>query len=369
MQEQALLEKAIGESGRLVALEPFGHGSIARFSIDRGEHAGDWFVDTSRQPVAKETGFVVRTREGLVARIWKHPLDPRLPALRTAVDPERLARISGAAGSSGRIEARVLAYRPGRRAVVRLTQHSTHLFVKVVRPAEAEDLVAIHEACRSVGVPAPEVVHWSPAGVVVVRDAVGTPGPVAAARMPASELIDAVDALRARLATVPTRRIARASVATRIDWHLERMMLALPDRAADVRTLASVIIADARRAGPSRVIHGDLHIGQLFFAGRAVSSVIDVDTAGLGDPADDAAAFVGHAIASAARNEVAGRTGDASLLYELASTAAERWLGDPHARALTALHLLGHGIRAAERSPRAAHVLLDEALDMAGIAA
>ncbi|WP_306232242.1 phosphotransferase [Agrococcus beijingensis] len=367
MLEQRLLEKAIGEPGRLIAVEPFGHGSIARFTIDAGERAGDWFVDTSRQPVAEETGFVIRSHEGTVARIWQHPLDPRLPALRTAVDPERLARIAGAAGSEGEIEARVLAYRPGRRAVVRLTQHGVHLFVKVVRPGEAEELVAIHEACRAAGVPAPEVAHWSPSGVVVVRDAVGTPGPVVAARMPAAELLDAVDALREALLGVRTRRIARASVGVRLDWHVERLAAGLPERAADVRALLPGLLANVRRVGPPQVIHGDLHIGQIFCTDGAVSSVIDVDTTGLGDPSDDCAAFVGHAIASAVRNEVAGRSADAAVLQGIAGAAAERWLVDAHTTALTTLHLLGHAIRIVDRNPAAAHLLLDRALVTGGI--
>ncbi|MFJ6114254.1 phosphotransferase family protein [Agrococcus sediminis] len=370
MLEQRLLEKAIGVAGRLIAVEPFGEGSIARFTVDSGEHAGEWFVDSSKQAVPVETGFVIRSRDGVVvARIWKHPLDPRLPALRTAVDPERIARISAAADSSGPVEAKVLAYRPGRRAVVRLTQHGVHLFVKVVRPGEAEDLAAIHEACRAAGVPAPEVAHWSPAGVVVVRDATGTPGPVSAARMPAGELLDAVDALRERLLTVETRRIARASVGSRVDWHVDRMAGGLPGRASDAQRLLPALLEHVRREGPPRVVHGDLHIGQLFFDGGEVSSVIDVDTAGLGDPADDSAAFIGHATASAARNQAAGRDGDAAQLRAIADAAADRWLRDPHTTALTVLHLLGHGIRAAERAPGAAELLLDRALELARVAA
>lgn len=364
MQEARLLERAIGEAGRLVAVEPFGEGSIARFTIDAGEHAGEWFVDTSRQAVPRETGFVVRGAEGLVARIWRHPLDPRLPALRTAVDPVRLARIAGAAGTSGEIEARVLAYRPGRRAVVRLTQHGVHLFVKVVRPSEAESLVDIHDACRAADVPAPEVVHWSPAGIVVVPDAEGTAGPVAAAHTSPDALLDAVDDLRERFLAVGTTRIARASVGTRLEWHLERIAAALPDRRGEVAEMLPALAPHVRRIGPPRSVHGDLHIGQLFFTGSRVSSVIDVDTAGLGDPADDAAAFVGHALASAARNAAAGRDGDAAVLEGIAAEACERWLRDPHATALTSLHLLAHGIRAAERSPEAAHRLVDRAREL-----
>ena len=167
MLEQRLLEKAIGSPGRLISAEPFGDGRIARLTVDDGPDAGEWFVDTSRQAVAKETGFVIRDGDGsTVARIWKHPLDPRLPALRTALDPDRLRRIAEYGGSTtGPIEARVLSYRPGRRAVVRMTQHGRHMFVKVVRPAEAEELAHIHQACRDAGVPAPRVAHWAPSGV------------------------------------------------------------------------------------------------------------------------------------------------------------------------------------------------------------
>ncbi len=368
MLEQRLLENAIGVPGRLIAVEPFGEGRIARFTVDDGRDSGEWFVDTSRQPVAVETGFVIRERDGApLARIWRHPLDPRLPALRTAVDPERLQRIARAGGTPGGIEARVLSYRPGRRAVVRLTQHGTHLFVKVVRPGEAEDLAAIHRACRDAGVPAPEVVHWAPSGVIVVRDAVGTAGPRAAATMPVEALLDAVDELRERLQGVRTHRIARASVATRLEWHVDRLAAALPERERAVRELLPWLVANTRRIGPPRVIHGDLHIGQLFFADGAVSSVIDVDTAGLGDPRDDPAAFIGHAAASAARNEAAGRAGDAALLGELIGAASERWLRDPHTTALTALHMLGHALRVVERSPESAHSLLERARATAGL--
>lgn len=365
MLEQRLLEKAIGEAGRLITAEPFGEGRIARFTVDAGPDSGEWFVDTSRQAVAAETGFVVRDSAGaVVARIWRHPLDPRLPALRLATDPISIARIAAAAGSEGEVQARVLAYRPGRRAVVRLSQHDTHLFVKVVRPGEAEDLAAIHEACRVAGVPAPQVVHWTPAGVVVVRDAEGTPGPVAAKRLGVHELLAAVDALREQLLGVRTRRLARASVGSRLDWHVERLSEALPERAADLQALAATVAPHVARRGAARVVHGDLHIGQLFFAGADVSSVIDVDTAGLGDPSDDAAAFIGHATASAVRNEVMGRGADARILHGLGEAAADRWGTDPHTAALTSLHLVGHAIRTVGRSAEAAGLMLDEALDL-----
>ncbi|SDS18996.1 aminoglycoside phosphotransferase family protein [Agrococcus carbonis] len=370
MLEQRLLEKAIGSPGRLISAEPFGDGRIARLTVDDGPDAGEWFVDTSRQAVAKETGFVIRDGDGsTVARIWKHPLDPRLPALRTALDPDRLRRIAEYGGSTtGPIEARVLSYRPGRRAVVRMTQHGRHMFVKVVRPAEAEELAHIHQACRDAGVPAPRVAHWAPSGVLVVRDAAGIPGPLAAATVPPERIVDAVDALREQLLGVRTHRIARASVGTRLEWHIDRLAAALPGRERELHHLLALLLPSIRRVGPPRVIHGDLHIGQLFFTDESISGVIDVDTTGLGDPSDDAAAFIGHATASAVRNETAGRAGDARILHALGEAAADRWIRDRHTAALASLHLVGHAIRAAERNLEGANLMLDEALDLQRLA-
>src|SRR5690606_23025947 len=63
-------------------------------------------------------------------------------------------------------------------------------------------------------------------------------------------------------------------------------------------TDASALVVDQ---DVRRTVHGDLHVGQLFVAeddASVISGVIDIDTCGLGDPADDEAAFMGHLVAS-----------------------------------------------------------------------
>ena len=93
-------------------------------------------------------------------------------------------------------------------------------------------------------------------------------------------------------------------------------------------------------------MHGDLHFGQLFLDEEgAVAAVIDVDTAGRGDPAEDSAAFVAHAVASAL---ITVSPGGRERVWQLADAAHARW-GGPTATPLTAVHLVGHAIGALDR--------------------
>src|SRR5690606_31669233 len=96
-----------------------------------------------------------------------------------------------------------------------------------------------------------------------------------------------------------------------------------------------------------QVVHGDLHFGQLFLGDdEAILAVIDVDTAGLGPAAEDPAAFIAHAVASAllAEGAVAAR------VRELADAAWRRWRAEPLVPELTSIQLLGHALSAADAS-------------------
>src|SRR5690606_29934267 len=102
---------------------------------------------------------------------------------------------------------------------------------------------------------------------------------------------------------------------------------------------AGALIDEASPGRPHAVVHGDLHYGQLFLDERGrICSVIDVDTLGIADPAEDSSAFLAHAIVSA------GLTVDANRkrVWALADAAAARWGDDQLVRALSAVHLVGH---------------------------
>jgi aminoglycoside phosphotransferase (APT) family kinase protein len=100
-------------------------------------------------------------------------------------------------------------------------------------------------------------------------------------------------------------------------------------------------------------VHGDLHLGQVFLdpgAPDRVTGVIDIDTAGLGDPADDAAALVAQLLASAELLDRAGSHARANATRRAADAFRAGWHrdGDPgfagRARAIVAAHVLGHAL-------------------------
>ncbi|MFC6235540.1 phosphotransferase, partial [Leucobacter soli] len=240
----------------------------------------------------------------------------------------------------------------GRRAVLRVACTHGYLWVKVVRPSRVERVVEAHRVCSEAGIPVPALLMWSPDGVIVCETADGRPA--AETEWRADALLDEVDELRLRLASVRTERPVRG-IRSRLDWYASRLGRAAVDAAGDARAVAEIdaLVERARRGiaaavdrAPLVPVHGDLHFGQLFLgdAGR-IAGVIDVDTLGLGDRAEDPAAFLGHAIASAllTESELALR------VWELADAAAERWGSDPLVPPLTAVHLLGHALGATDR--------------------
>lgn len=359
--DAVLLSDALGVDRaalRPFSREPLGAGTVTGFEV-RGAHGADAtdgpdapdgpdlpdgavaYVDSSQLPVVQETGFVL---EG-VARVWIHPADPHLPALAPAAYGQAaevlLARL-GVTAETGAPQ--IVGYRPGRRAVLRVPTDAGDLWVKVVRPRRIERVVAAHTRLREHGLPVPAVRGWSPEGLLVLDSAVGTPA--TAARWDPGALLDAVDALRARLARAPLDWPARTSLAERLPWYLERLRPLLPQRAERWDALAALVAGGLSHPAPqSETVHGDLHLGQLFVEGPAITGLIDVDTAGRGAAGEDAAAFTAHAAASALLTSARG--GDADRVRALAAAGHERWGDDPRTRALTAVHLVGHALGAA----------------------
>ncbi|GAB2710711.1 aminoglycoside phosphotransferase (APT) family kinase protein [Microbacterium marinum] len=324
----------------VISREPLGRGVVAGYRIP-AESEAIAYVDTSLLDVAAETGLAL---EG-VARVWMHPADPHLPALVPAAfghaAQELLARIGIAATGSPEM----IAYRPGRRAVLRVAGPAgDHAWVKVVRPSRVERIVEVHAALRTAGLPVPAVRGWSPEGLLVLDGAEG----IAATDAPwhPLALLDQIDELRERLAVAELPGRARTSLLSRRDWYAERLVRALPEHADDIVSIAASIGDDAPDAARV-VIHGDLHLGQLFLeagTGR-ISGLIDVDTAGRGDPVDDLAAFLGHIVASAT---LTAHLRDAGHVWALADAAWERWGHESRAGALSAVHLLGHALAATQ---------------------
>lgn len=273
--------------------------------------------------------------------------DAALPELAHLTDPEGAAEALAVFGIQDPVRVHVLAHRRGDRAVLRFEHNGGEVFCKLMRPEVAGPLADHHRFLRKAGLPVPRVIGYTDGGALFLTTSHGIPGPDAATKYKPDDLLDAIDEMREKFKTVGLSRPARQSIATRIEWFLEQLVRALPDQREVLEEL-SLSVIPTKHAPTAEVVgvHGDLHIAQLFFEHGSISGVIDVDTAGIGEPDNDSANFIAHAIASAILNEEAGNHEAGQALGMLANAADRRWIHTTRARALTAVHLLGHAQRA-----------------------
>lgn len=349
--EEDLLRDALGLAAEveisLVSREPLGDGSVAAFEVRAAdEQALTYVVDTSGRQVVRETGLITGSPETPENRVWLHPADPHLPALAPVAFADAARTLLARLGLRELGMPEIVAYRAGRRAVLRVPTGDGPVWIKVVPPSRLARIVETHRTLSAHGIGVPAIRGWSGDGLIVIDDALGVAA--ADARWQPDALLDEVHALRVAWASVPLQHSARTGLERRLAWYSERLGRILH---ADDRAVVERIVSDARACwGDEDVvpIHGDLHFGQLFLGDSLqITSVIDVDTAGLGTPADDTAAFIAHAVASATLTPAPlGERVWALARAALARTDAAT--DGAAARARAATHTLGHALGAFE---------------------
>ncbi len=239
-------------------------------------------------------GAATLERDGVTVGVWRYPNDPLLPGLRPLFDtapPCVVWRDLGIQAAPTWITTR--AYRPLRRAVVEVDTPAGRYFLKVVRPSRADALLRRHAAAAD----AP----WGPAvagsrrelGIVAVEALPGEPlRDVLAGELPApSRLVDLLDEL-------PAVGDAAPALPERLAHHLSLIEAVVPAHRELCRALAAAIGAPGTE--PPVPVHGDFHSGQVMVAGGRVAGLVDVDTLGAGQRADDLASMVAHLASLAA---------------------------------------------------------------------
>jgi aminoglycoside phosphotransferase (APT) family kinase protein len=288
--------------------------------------------------------------------VWIYPHDPALPALPAAVFPDGAAVILQrlGVGGGGEVALKLEAYRPGKRAVIRVDTDQSTIFLKVVPAGAAGVMAQRHNAWLDADLPVPQVLGWSDDGLVAMSALTGTPAVNAVARLDPHRFTNELLNLQQRIATVPSATDARTSLSQRLDWYERRLTQVHPSLEGPIDQVAARIrsvLADAG-APPPVTVHGDLHVGQLFLDETdAITGVLDIDTAGYGDPADDAGALFAHLVVTAALNA------DRPEIAEGCEALADHWRAnwrreeDPdyaeRSTAIAATHLLAHALNQA----------------------
>ena len=301
--------------GRLVSARPChvhyrpGHDVAVRYDATVSWSGGSARPETllagaTRRGVPAGTLSVEgRTDQGeqLAVGVWRWPFDPRLPGLPVAVTPSRAAAALGGLATAP-VRLTVLAYRPTQRAVVRVEDATGRVvYVKVVRPEEAGDLVLAHERMAAAGVSVPTVLASdAAAGLVVLQALDGTTAreryQSATAAWPRAgdyrRLFAAIAS--ADLSMLPTRagRLADAL------GHAAMLTRVVPTQQGRLDELAAAVSAgrDGSEARRLAAVHGDLYEAQLVTATDRprITGLLDLDDAGPGDPLDDRATVLAH---------------------------------------------------------------------------
>ncbi|HEY5229421.1 MAG TPA: aminoglycoside phosphotransferase family protein, partial [Galbitalea sp.] len=304
----AALDRTLIEYSESIS-EPTDHGYLRGFQLTLAGPAGQQetrlvFVEPGLDS-ALAPGVITVSVDGssTPVAVWLYPSDPTLPALRTVTDTASTAAVLQGLGITyAPTGVDVVSYRPGRRAVVRVESDGPRLFLKVVEPGKAESISERHELFRASGLPVPRLLGWSVDGVIAMTSLPGIEAQGAVSRIvDHAAFLDQLEFLCTILEAVPAVNTARPSLYNRLDWYLDRLTDRLPD---DATRIAEVGAAIAVRGEEGRgfeftpvTIHGDLHLGQLFLdpaTPSEIAGMLDIDTAGVGDPADDAGAFYAH---------------------------------------------------------------------------
>ncbi|SDR65450.1 phosphotransferase family protein [Agrococcus carbonis] len=376
----AVLMRLLAASGRELVdftqkdVEPVNEGFIVGYSCgvrtpqDAVERV-TIYVSTSPSAPTDEHTVELTDASGRRLTAWVYPQDPALPSLPAVSYPEAAGVVLAkfgieASGASLRME----AYRPGKRAVLRVETATERWFAKVVHPSLAATIHDLHQRFLSAGVHVPPSLGYSEAGLVLLRELPGVPAIDVFERIDRHRFALALDELSAHIAAVPVAIGARESLARRVDWYAERMEETAPVFARETTALAQRVHERyARTAVPRPVtIHGDLHLGQVFVDEQdpsTITGILDIDTAGLGDPADDRGALFGHVVVSAIERTPGTAAG--SALAAFADELQAGWANDPRVTSIAATHLLGHALanagRGDDRGASAAQRLLERA--------
>ncbi|HEX2030080.1 MAG TPA: aminoglycoside phosphotransferase family protein [Actinomycetota bacterium] len=237
----------------------------------------------------------VRLRPGASGEPRYGIYDPESGALRT-VRPEEDDALPGLPPMLAR--GTLVAYRPGRRATVRIDGPSP-AYAKVVRPRKT---VAVARRARGVsaalagrpGAPAtPELLDVDlTLGIVVFAEAPGRP---------LHRSADAASVDRVASSLVAVHEVDAAGLGLPADEgvglgrYVRLAADAFPERAPLLRaTLQEVVALPRTGAEERRLLHGDLHDKNVVL-GRGVT-LLDVDMARPGDPAEDVGNLAAHLV-------------------------------------------------------------------------
>lgn len=251
------------------------------------------FVASIGLSVPDHTAIV--TAHGVDVAVWRVPHDPFLPGLAAVSEPGSAGRFLRQLGVDDAVTAlRRRAYRPGRRAVMEIIAGEHRVYAKVVRPRKVRQLQELHAAIAP-HAPIPRSLGWSETtGIAMLQALAGEPLRRAIERGTGSlpdpdALVGLLDAVQASDASGTDR----PGLVAGVDRHAQLIAVVEPALGERAQAL-SRSIQDSAAPSARRIIHGDFHSSQIMVNNGHPTGLIDIDTVGVGEHADDLANLLAH---------------------------------------------------------------------------
>jgi hypothetical protein len=240
---------------------------------------------------------IVEGDDGARIGIWRYPHDPFLPGLPAAAYPEGAQAVLHQLGlGNAGVNVEPLVYRPGSRAVLRVTTPERVVYMKVVRPGRARRLHAVHDAFGAVTRVPRCLASSDDLGLLVLEALPGYPLTVPLVEggpLPSPADVVAQAAAIAEVA-LPADDGPRSKPAPVRD-HVRSLTRALPAEQARLERLAAMAVDLG--TGSQQTVHGDFYEAQILVDGAgAISGLLDIDGAAAGSPVDDPAMMIGHLV-------------------------------------------------------------------------
>ena len=145
--------------------EPARRGNLLGFEVNLGSEQNEnqthtVFIETDPDPQPRDGVLLLEQPDtGKRIAVWVYPNDPALPALAATVFSESASVLLARLGvTMDNPQLSVLAYRPGKRAVIRVDSGDERVYLKVVRPGKAAAIVDRHTAFLNAGVTVPQII-------------------------------------------------------------------------------------------------------------------------------------------------------------------------------------------------------------------
>lgn len=323
-------------AARAHSVEPSGNGYLYGYEVDTVDSAGRrstvlTYVDTGGTH-DENSALVTDPVSGQPVSVWAYPNDPGLPVLPLVTYRDAAVELLGTLGITVTAPTlSVAAYRPGKRAVIRLDAAEGTYFLKLVRPHRVAPIAETHERFLEAGLPVPPVVARRGDGLLVLDRVRGIPAGSAIREIADDpRFVASLVALMGRIATVSLTQPARADAMDHADWHRRTLVQALPQDADEIERLYDAI---GRRSigwptNERAVVHGDLHLEQIFVDPDEpwrITGLLDVDTAGWGFPVRDVGAVVAHLVVTALWHRSRADADRGAAAERLADAIARDW--------------------------------------------